>query len=434
MRTIETEILVLGAGLSGVSAALAAQAAGKKVLVLGRDSGASAMNSGAIDIASDPNPIPGNPQKWTADIRRNIEELLARSPEHPYHLISQSPDEILEHLFKARTLVFPDKDGFITGSENHTQLAFNQLGTFKPTAIIQTRMLNLDDLRETDRALVLGFSGLSDFDPQFFAKNLTHWSLQLGAKNSMDISEIATDNLHDQSTLQFSKWLGENLERFLEDTMRAVRAVKASLVILPPVIPGGQREEILNRLEKTCAVRVRELLSLPPSVPGKRLVQYLEQRVAAQGIERIPCKATGFEAAGGKVISVMAECGLEKIKISARAFILAAGSFLAGGIVKDEEFREPVFGLDIFCGNKPLGKIFTEKLTSVKLTSPHPLFAVGLKADREMRVLDRDGKIVFANLFAAGSILAGGNYIFDGSGGGLALAAGFKAGEKSISE
>jgi len=428
MKKIETEVLVIGAGLAGASAALSAKAAGKKVLVLGRESGASAMSSGAIDIASDPKPIPGHPQKWSADLCQNIEELLARSPEHPYHLVSESPAEIVNQLSKSLALVFPAQDGFLTGSEKNTQLVFNQLGSFKQTAFTQSKMLTLNDLCETGSALVLGFSGLTDFDPQFFAKNLRHWSEQLGARAKLGISEVATDGLENKSSLEFSKWVEEHTQQFLEKAARAVKAGNASLVILPPVIPGAKRGEILDGLEKTCAVKARELLALPPSVPGKRLAHYLEQRLAQQGVERVPGKALGFEAEGKKVISVMAESGLEKIAISARSFVLAAGSFLAGGIAKDDEFKEPVFGLEVFCGSEPLGKIFTEKLTAMKLANPHPLFSVGLKADRDLRVINRDGKKSFENLFAAGAILAGGNYIFNGAGGGTSLATGFSAG------
>ena len=46
-----TSVLVIGAGVAGTSAALAASAAGAAVTLLDGGSGASQLSSGAIDLA-----------------------------------------------------------------------------------------------------------------------------------------------------------------------------------------------------------------------------------------------------------------------------------------------------------------------------------------------------------------------------------------------
>jgi len=431
MKKIETEVLVIGAGLAGVAAALSAAKAGKKVLVIGRESGASAMNSGAIDVASDPLALPGRPQRWNADAAKNIEELLLRTPDHPYGLISQSAEKILARVKDAVELVFPSSEGFLSGSEKTCRLVFNQIGTFKQTSFTQSHMLGVSEIKNARSLLLLGFSGLGDFDPGFFAKNLSHWAKELGANAKLAIAEIETDGLSGKSSLEVSRWLLENLGPVTQEIGKAIKTHNPAVVVLPAVIPGEVRKEFLDRLENIYAIEAREPLSLPPSVPGKRLAQYLENRLKSQGAERLIAKAAGFEQGSGGIQSVTAETAGEKMQIFAKSFVLASGSFLAGGIAKHDSFRETIFGLDVFSNNGVPGGIFTEKLTCNKVRGPHPLFSVGLKADRDFRILDRQGKVAYQNLFAAGAILCGANYIFDGTAGGTALATGLAAGQNT---
>ena len=430
MKKVETDVLVIGAGLAGVAAALAARKSGKKVVVLARESGASAMSSGAIDIAGDPVAIPGRPEKWSGNILENIDELLLRYPDHPYSLVADAPEKILEQVRNAIALVFPPGEAFLSGDGNRNILAFNQIGTFKQTAFTQARMLNLDDLKNGGNALVVGFSGFRDFDADFFRKNFLHWTAQLGAKVNLAVEEISTNGLQDKSSLEVSRWVLENLGQVTEGIGRLVKAKSAALLILPPIMPAEKRVEFMDRLEKGYSIEVRELLSLPPSVPGKRLAHYLDQRLKQEGVDRLLGRAASFQAEGLKLLSVSTEYELDRTDIFAHSFVLAGGGFLAGGIEKDDYFKEGIFGLDVFCADRPTGKIFTEKLTSVKLTHPQPLFSVGLKTDENARVLDKNGKVAYENLFAAGAILAGGNYIMDGTGAGAALASGLKAGQK----
>ena len=429
MKNIETEVLVIGSGLAGVSAALAAKKSGKKVMVLSQGAAASAMSSGALDICADPIAVPGCPEKWCPDCGKNIDQLLLRVPEHPYRLIADSSEKIIEEIKNAVSLVFPGQDGFITGDAKTIQLAFNQIGTFKQTSFMQTHILSLEDLKMSGGVLVLSFSGLRDFDPGFFAKNFLHWTSRLGVKVNLNRTEIPGSGLSDTASLQMMRWIDENAQKILESIVKAVKANRAELVIMPALLPFGRRSELINRIEKDAQVKFRELLAMPPSAPGRRLSQYLNSRLNQEGIELISGQAAGFNAEAKKILSLLAEQNQDKVEIRGRAFVLATGSFLAGGIEKYDEFKEKLFGLDVFCGNEPLAKIFTEKLTSASIARPHQVFSVGLRADEKMRALTRGGEAAYENLFAAGSILAGGNYIFNGTGAGVALASGMKSGK-----
>src|SRR5262249_25551605 len=73
---VAMNVLVIGGGLAGAAAALSAQKAGARVLLVSRGPGATALSSGAADIAAlEDAPI--------LDAAR----ALARKPGHPYALV-----------------------------------------------------------------------------------------------------------------------------------------------------------------------------------------------------------------------------------------------------------------------------------------------------------------------------------------------------------
>jgi anaerobic glycerol-3-phosphate dehydrogenase len=58
----------------------------------------------------------------------------------------------------------------------------------------------------------------------------------------------------------------------------------------------------------------------------------------------------------------------------------------------------------------------------------HPVFDAGLAVDEELRPVDEEGRPVFNNLRAAGSVIGGYNHLTDGAGSGVAATTGVRAG------
>ena len=429
MRKIETEVLVIGAGLAGTSAGLSVSGTGKKALVLARDGGASAMSSGALDIADDILAVRGKPEHWSKAIEKNLEQILIRFPNHPYHLLGDDAKAVIEEIKNAFALVFPAEDKFIIGDGKNNRYVFNQLGAFKSTAFTQNRMLGIDDLALGKNCLLVNFQAFRDFALEFFKNNFLYWTEKLGAKIKLEICEIPSNGIKSKSSLEMAKWINENFDQTLSQILKEIKNRNAEIIIFPPILPQEKRQELLNRVEGDGKNKAYELLSIPPSAPGKRLQRYLEQKLRRAGVEKILGKVVGFKKENKKLISVQAKTHSEGIEVFAEKFILASGGFLAGGIKKQGEFKEDIFGLKIFYGSKPVGKIFAEKLTSIRIVEPHPVFSLGVKTDQSLRALDEDGKIGLENLLIAGSIVGGGNYIFNGDGAGVALTTGLYAGK-----
>jgi len=431
MKKIETEILVLGGGLAGTASALSARKSGNRVALVCKDGGASAMSSGALDIAGDILAITSKPEHWRTDIAENLEEILIRNPEHPYHLLGDSGEKVLSQIKTAFELVFPSSAGFLHGDFARNQKVFNQMGTFKLTAFFQQHMLTLDDLLNAEHATLINFPELNDFDGEFFKKNFEYWSSRLDAKTRLSILNANPGINSSLSCLEFAKFIEQNTEQILEKLDANLKKISSQILVLPPVLPGRKRLQILENLKQASGANVRELLALPPSVAGKRLQDYLEDSLKFAGVEKLWAKAVSFKCDGKKIISVQAQNRFDQLEIFAHKFILASGSFLAGGLTKLGEFKESIFGLEVFSNSHPIGKIFTEKLTGLNISAPHPVFSLGVKTSSDQRPIGSDARIVFENLFAAGSILSGANYIFDGTGAGVALATGLSAEEKA---
>jgi len=431
MKRLEADILVIGSGIAGICASLSAKQKGKEVLVLARDGGASAISSGALDLADHPLAIPGKPEQWELNIERNLEEILARKPSHPYHLISGDAQGLIKDFEESLKLVFKE-NGFLRGDSRKNKLIFNQLGTFKPTAYFQTYLLSLDDLKGKSLVLAVGFKNLAGFDLDFFRKNFLYWTERLGVKIKLEILEIDLERSKTFNSLELSRWLEENSEQVKEKIAGALSSKPADLVIFPSVFPLEKRAEILEEIKRETGAEVRELLALPPSVPGRRLERFLEKRLKEEGIEKIKARAISYKAENKKLLSILARAGKQELEICFDKLVLATGGFLSGGIYKQGDFREGILGLQVFSGSRVLEKkIFTEKLTGLHIVEPHPVFAVGLGANPRLQAIDEQGRVVFENLYLAGSILTGANYIFDGTGGGVALITGLKAGINS---
>jgi glycerol-3-phosphate dehydrogenase subunit B len=443
-KVLSADLVVIGSGLAGTAAALAAREKGLEVCLVASDRGASAMGSGALDLCGDPCSVPGQPQRTSREFAHNLRELLLRNSGHPFHLLSDSenPEPAIIALFeKALAAIFNAKaDSMISGSAENSRPFLTNLGTFKFSAFADRLTAVLDDPLLA-RPLAIGFFELADFDPNYWLKAAKANAEMMGV--SMEPTGAITARLElggEMSSLELAKHLESkgSAEAFVQRLARVRgRFTEASAAVIPAVLPFSKRDQILEELKEKTGLTFLEILSLPPSVPGQRLSERLAKRLEEESVVRVFGKVKGYRAGGRRIISIHVESSLpvqrgRPIKVEGAGFILASGSFLGGGLRKDPHFRETIFDLPVFCDNQIAGEIFTEKLTRVSIRGPHPLFAVGIKADHELRPIGRDRKPAFENLRAAGSILAGSNYLAHGTGAGVALATGFQAGTLTV--
>ena len=78
---LSADVVVVGGGLAGACAALAARESGAEVLLIARSPGATAMSSGAIDFAAADDDAP---------IGEAARRLARNAPGHPYALLGDA--------------------------------------------------------------------------------------------------------------------------------------------------------------------------------------------------------------------------------------------------------------------------------------------------------------------------------------------------------
>ena len=177
-------------------------------------------------------------------------------------------------------------------------------------------------------------------------------------------------------------------------------------------------------LEQRTGLSIFEIPTMPPSVAGVRLREWLEQTLPGKGVTLIPQqKVTALSlAVDGATLDLRDSFG--PIRIQARAVILATGRFLSGGLqAHPDAIREPLLGLPV---TQAAGRAdwYRERYTDVR---GHPIHRAGIETDAESRPLGPDGRPCSQRLFAAGTILAHQDWIRSRSGAGIAIATAYQA-------
>jgi glycerol-3-phosphate dehydrogenase subunit B len=115
---------------------------------------------------------------------------------------------------------------------------------------------------------------------------------------------------------------------------------------------------------------------------------------------------------------------LSKYRVQAKAIVLASGRFLGRGL-KAERKRvyETIFDLPLY---QPADRNAWHRPDFLD-PEGHPINQAGVEIDNNFKPLDRTGRPVYQNLFAAGSILAHQDWMRLKCGSGLAIATAYGA-------
>jgi len=169
----------------------------------------------------------------------------------------------------------------------------------------------------------------------------------------------------------------------------------------------------------------------PPSVPGIRLNEALSATAKAAGVRFVPgVRTVSFRASDGRVDGVTIATEPAGREFTADAFVLAGGGFESGALAMDSygRVRETLFDLPLE------GLDATPLLHADYWGDPQPLFDIGVRVGQDLKPLDPSGTPVYANLWAAGGILAGSPGWGEKSGDGVAVASAIGAADSILKE
>jgi glycerol-3-phosphate dehydrogenase subunit B len=402
------DLIVIGTGLAGLTAARTAVEMGARVLIVGRGMGSLTLFGNTIDVLG---AIPPG-----VNLETGVTNWIAAHPDHPYARTGWAG--IAEALIAFHEL-FPPPYSFVAAGMSNS-LVPTGAGTLRPTYLLPVTMRAGAGIT-AEETLIVGFRGFKDFQGDTVSLHLKcrGVNIPLPRYGLEGLSALALARLMDEEP--FRTGLGE-----------AIRSQKAGekRIGLPAVLGLREPAAVMEDLEGIIGARVFEIPMLPPSIPGVRIFNRFREQLIAKGatflLGNLIATATVKE---GRCEGITLQNPPLSTEYRAERYVLATGRFLGGGLWADmERVSEPLFHLPI---SQPAtrGEWFRERFFQPEA---HPIHCAGVLTDAAFRPVDEEGKSVLSNVWVAGSILAHHEAIEEHSREGIAIATGYLAAKRAL--
>jgi glycerol-3-phosphate dehydrogenase subunit B len=420
------DLLIIGAGLAGLSAAYTAAKNGLTVRIITKGLATTHWNAGTVDVLGY-NGSGADDEMPRQLVKHPLDTVAAFGQDHPGHPYALLTPALLANAiesFKAWTQEagLPYVGANVAGNN---WLLPSPIGAARPT-FLAPRAQTAGDLQRQEPFVIVGFRGLRDFFPELIASNLTR---QGHAARAVFLPlELLTDK-SDRNTIQLAHALDDSLRtaklgRELKGVVKAGERIG-----LPAILGLDNHVRVVEDLRAQSGAPVFEVPTLPPSVPGVRLHKALTRQLGKLGVRiEVNQEAIGFRAENGRIAWVETATSSRPLKHRAKAFLLATGGILGAGFNTDHNGRvwEVVFDLPITVPQRRSQWFHSQFMDP----SGHPVFQGGVTVNRQFQPIGHDGQPVYGNLWAAGSLLADADPINERSLEGIAVATGVSAAQQ----
>jgi len=409
---IESEVLVVGGGLAGLTAALASARAGADTRLVSHKQSTLRNASGLVDVLgySPDGELLSDPYAAIPDLPES----------HPYRTVG------VEGVREALA-VFDSVTDYEGGHTDRNALVPTHGGTVKPTARYPPGAAAGLASRGDDMALV-GFEATTDFDAPRAAAHLRAAGVPFDVRGVT--VEFPGDLRADAAVTRYAnvleaeasvrRELAERVEPHLGDAAR---------VGFPAVLGNEEAGFVREALADRLGADVFEVPSGPPSLPGLRLEDALFDALTDAGA-RIETgnPVVGYEG-DRRVESVLVDRKGAEVPYRADRVVLATGGLVGKGIETERgAVREPVFDCHVPHPEDRYDWFEDDAF------GDHAFARFGVTTDDGLRPLDADGEPEFENLRAAGAVLGGYDFAAEKSGAGVSLATGHLAGTAAAEE
>lgn len=434
---IQDDVLIVGGGLAGMTAALAAAQDGASVRIISHKENTLRAASGLIDVLGYL-PVSTESGEQQGDGERPEDTPLSDPfaaldvlpDDHPYSIVGASVVRAGLDLFDEVT-----GDTYRGGHTDSNALLPTFGGTLKPTARYPHAAEPGLASRTIDTLLV-GFDRLVDFDAPAAADHLASAGVPFEVRgvtvefpgafradakltryvHALDQDEELAHPDRADEQVPARKALSRGVREHIEDEER---------VGFPAILGDDHTAAVRAELEDRLGVDVFEVPMGPPSLPGLRLQDTFETALRDHGIAMESGNpVVGYETGDdGSLSAVLVDRNGNRQPYHADQFILATGGLVGKGIETDREtVREPVFDCHV---DHPPERY---EWFSMDAFGDHEFARFGVRPDDDLRPVDESLEPEYDNLHAAGAVVGGYDFAAEKSGSGVSLATGYAAG------
>ncbi len=365
------DTVIIGGGLSGLTAGISLQEAGRKVAIVSAGQNAMHFFSG------------------------NFED------------IGPARDRVAA-LFAAAGVRTNAMDG----------LQLMPMGSFRPASLTLEDVTVFPDEHAAEKALIVNFTGFHDFYGTFIAEALEKAGatcrIRFVRLPEMEHLRLSPSEMR---SVNIARAMDEHWEKVVGDIR--ILHKDEDLIILPQVF-GLRDAAVLDKIRTALPARVAFVGTMPPSVPGIRTQMLLKRRFEVLGGTFLMGDEVTSAALHEGVVSSITTRNLDTARLFADHFILSSGGYFSKGLVTTPTLVvEPLFGLDIaYPENR-------NDWYDADFFAHQPYMDFGVKTDAELHAI-KDGQPI-QNLFAIGSVLGNTRKEDFGTAAGMAIRTAFAA-------
>lgn len=413
VRHFTTQLAVIGTGIAGFAASIFALNRNLATALVG-NTGAVAYTTGYLDLLGRPDGSSAS----VADPWQALELLRTTQPKHPLSRVAVAD---IHQGFEQFTAFLGESGIAYSHPGDRNITALTPAGTLKQTLCVPATMAaGPRAFAAKTPCVIVDFTGLKGFSGREFVANLQDRWPGLSTRRivfpDMPRGEVYPEVMARALEVPATR---EKLAALLQSAAGQVRVIG-----LPAILGMHCPDQVRAEMERLTGLEIFEIPTMPPSVPGIRMREMLEQVLPKKGVTLIPQqKVTALSFADDGVTLVLYD-SYGPIRIHAQAVILATGRFLSGGLeARPDRIREHLLDLPV---TQPTDRAdwYRERYTDIR---GHEIHRAGIEVDAELRPLGADGRPYSERLFAAGVIMAHQDWIRTRSGAGIAIATAFSA-------
>ena len=229
-------MIVVGAGLAGLTAAVRLAESGARVLVLAKGVGATHLSAGTIDVLG----------YAGGRVERPLDALGSLPAGHPYGLVGAERIAASVAWFGERIAGGSLRGYAYVGSAEENLLLPTAVGVPRPSALVPETMAG-GDLREAAPVVAVGFRALKDFHPALLADTLTRAGV---AARAVEL-ELSPEARADVNALGFARAFDDPAFRGQVVAQLVTRRLGAEERVAFPAVARDRRSA--RRLERAGA-------------------------------------------------------------------------------------------------------------------------------------------------------------------------------------